>query len=291
LRPFTPKAAIPVQDAGQQQQQGQQSPGSLLAPWLQEARNNSILQGPIQQQDGSSHVLDAEAAASLGADQAPAAAAVTRSDLQLQVRKHWVYSRLLQVQGKLAEADAEGKACLQALQQLEQLSGNQSQPSAAADADADAGVQQQQDGAQCASVVLANCLLDAAIDAAAVKQKLDQMWLSMQLLAAEQQLKLVEAATRQVQLMCKALEQQQQQQQHGEQGAQVEQLSAVLQQVQEVHSGADSVLQVLGPRCFVDAGKSVLSFAAGLVCSTTLAWLGRWLLVQLPDVVSCASSV
>jgi hypothetical protein len=278
LRPFTPKAAIPDQDAGQQQQQQQQqqeeeeeerqqSPGSLLAPWLQKARNNSILQGPIQQQDGSSHVLDAEAGAALGADQAPAAAAVTWSDLQLQVRKHWVYSRLLQVQGKLAEADAEGKVCLQALQRLGQLSRNQPPTSAAADANAGLQQQQQQDGVPRSRVVLANCQLDATVDEAAVRQKLDQMWLSMQLLAAEQQLKLVEAATRQVQVMCKALEQQQQQQ-HGQQDAQVEQLRAMLQQVQEVHSAADSVLQVLGPRCFVDAGKPVLCSAISTTTKT-----------------------
>jgi hypothetical protein len=210
---------------------------------MQQALNNSTVQG-----DSAVQLLDAETAAALGAGQAQTAAAAacaTEPDLRLLVRQHWVCSRLLQAQGRLSEADAEGKACLQSLQQLEQLSAQQPLQ-AATGTGPQQGTHEQQRGVY---VRLPNCAQDSTIDAAAVRHKLDQMWLSMQLLAAEQQLRDAEAALRQLQLLCKPSAEQQQQQQQG-----AVEFSVVLQLVQQVHACADAVLKVLSPRCLVEAG-------------------------------------
>jgi hypothetical protein len=231
-----------------------------------------------------------------GTGAAAAAAATGEAQMLLmlrqQVRKQWVVSRLLQAQGKLQEADVAGKACLHALQELGQL---QAAAAAAAGTAADGTAslegsvgtlqhagqdlqvaqppqqqqqQQQQAGgitpqqAACASVLLPNCVLDCTIDAPAVLQKLDEMWLSMQLLSAEQQLQGMGERARQEQQLC-ALQQQwqqQQQQQQPQAGSESQELAAVLQHVGEVHCGVNSVLEMLGPRCLSNAGRCHLLY-------------------------------
>jgi hypothetical protein len=285
LRPFTPTSQAPDSAAANLQQQQQQQPDvpPVLPPWLQQVLNNGTLHDVLQQQQDSCDAAadetlaalaagparDATGVAAAAADEAP-----TLPMLQQQVRKQWVVSRLLQAQGKLQQADAAGKACLYALQELGQLSGAAAVGTAALEGSVGtlqhvrAGVdqphqqqgQQQQQGSDvstqqvpCALVLLLNCVLDCTIDAAAVRQKLDEMWLSMQLLSAEQQLQGIGRMARQVQQLSASALQQQQQPGAGA-GAEGEQLAVVLQLVGDVHCGADSISKMLGPRCLTNEG-------------------------------------
>lgn len=261
-------AGAPAGDLLQQQQQ-QQSTGQQLEPWLQQAINNGLLDD-LQAQPccGCSESSPTDGALSSAlADSADSAdiagtAAAAREALQLQVRQQWVRSRLLQAQGQLEEADAAGRACLWELERLGQLeaaagavrgasadngSGVAGAGSTAA-AD-DGGNARGRSGQKEVSLLLPSCHLDSTVDAAAVRDKLDTMWLCRQLLAAEQQLQGLPGVLLQVQQLSAALEQQQAEQQQAEQ-----QQWELLECVHQVQAVADDILEVVGPRCLGNSG-------------------------------------
>lgn len=286
-------AAAAGAQAGDLQQQQQQSPRQHLEPWLQQAINNGLLDDlQVQpyhgcsesgQADGvlSSAFADSPDSAAVAADAAAAAAAAAREALQLQVRQQWVRSRLLQAQGQLEEADAAGRACLWELERLGELEAAgaavrgaspdidsgvaRAGSTAAADGGSDRGGSGLKEGRvqPCGvSLLLPSCHLDSSIDAAAVQHKLDTMWLSRQLLAAEQQLQGLPGVLLQVQQLSAALEQQQEEQQQWE----------LLECVHQVHAVADDILEVVGPRCLGNSGVQLLrldSNPAGVIQSWT----------------------
>lgn len=259
-----------------QQQHQEDSPSRCLEPWLQQALNNGVLPGLLAQRSSSSSDLsnapeqlpanstsNGSADISLdpaAPDTAEAAAGPTvasrRAALCVQVRKQWVASRLLQAQGRLEEADAAGKACLGLLQQLSAVPGDDLPPPPAAAIGDAAGGDAAQSAQPVQHVSLPHCQLDGTISTATVAEKLDQMWLSKQLLAAQQKLQELDGVLKQVQQLAAiaaaaAADSNSQQQQQAVQEQQQECCELMLQLVREVHAAAHGMLGVLGPRCLV----------------------------------------